>query len=99
MTTRAKRTYTEAQENYMLAKAALEVIGRTDNNGDAYCDALMLRAQAEASLINWAKEYIANHPKFAARFGDVERVFTSGIKFPAIRSKLIEACMQLDIAA
>jgi hypothetical protein len=50
---------------------------------------------AEIALIAWARGVIASDPKTAARMVDVERVFTQGVRFPAIRTKLISTCMRL----
>lgn len=100
MNNTAKRTYSEAQENYMAAQALLEVEAKNeDHTSDAYCDALMLRLAAENALIEWSKQVIMSKPKLAARFGDVEAVFTRGIKMPSIRAKLIDAVMKMDAAA
>jgi len=96
------RIYSEAQQNYMLAAAAFQVVAKQQQiSDDAYCAAFQLKIDTQRALFAWVRETVSTDPKtartFASNAADLDRLFTDCWKFPSIREKLTDACLRLEV--
>lgn len=63
-----------------------------------YYPAIDALAKAENAMIEWAKNVMQTHPKFASRFGEIAIVFEKAPRSPKFRDKLVEMTFKLAAA-